>query len=114
MSYRTDDHNNPTAFTTDIAKNAGLIEGVDYVQGRSFLSGLNTYYTAKLLGDPIDITIRVIDALGFRTHAGNGRWTYINMPKFVWDSLTRELKVRTIGDMYQHEGGTAMKGLFLA
>lgn len=29
---RTDRNMNPTAFTTSVAKQAGLVEGVDYVQ----------------------------------------------------------------------------------
>src|SRR6185369_10154793 len=109
---RTDEHNNPTAFTTDIAKLAGLIEGVDYERGRPFQVGTATYYTAKLLLDPIATTLRVIDAIGFYTKAGGQRWIYIGIPKFIWDALDHATKVKVIGFMYQHEGGTAMKPLF--
>lgn len=109
---RTDAHNNPTAFTTDVAQNAGLQENVDYVQGDSFTAGLHVYYTARLLGDPIEITIRVIDKIGYQTRLGYARWTYINLPKFVWDALTHDQKRDVIGYHYQHEGGTEMRHLF--
>ena len=107
---RTDDNNNPTAFTTAIAENAKLVEGTDYVQGDSFSGGV--YYTAKLLGDPIEITKRVIDSIGFRTSNNYPRWTYINFPHFVWLSFTDQQKLDTIGFMYSQEGGTAMRHLF--
>lgn len=117
MTYRTDAHNNPTAFTTDIAKEAGLVLGTDYVQGDPFKVGESTYCTAKPLGDPVAITIRVIDAIGFYTALGSLRWEYIGMPKLVWLGLPREgikicSKRDVIGFMYQREGGTAMRSLF--
>lgn len=111
---RTDEHRNPTAFTIDIARLAGLIEGVDYERGAPFTSGTYTFYTAKLLLNPIETTLRVIDAIGFYTHAGSQRWIYIGIPKWLWDAATREQKVRVIGFMYSHEGGTEMKNLFPA
>ena len=114
---RTDENNNPAAFTTDIAQQAGLHLGVDYEQGAQFAVRMPDghqvfYYTAKILGDPIAITIRVIDAIGYYTRAGSPRWTYIALPKFVWDSLSADEKRDVIGFHYQHEGGTAMRGLF--
>jgi hypothetical protein len=110
---RTDKHNNPTAFTTDLAKQAGLVLGLDYIQGDPFTVGANTYHTAKLLLDPIKTTIEVIDAVGYVTKAGIPRWTYINLvPKFTWSELTPERKRDVIGYHYLHEGGTAMRGLF--
>lgn len=112
---RTDEHNNPTAFTTDIAKEAGLVLGTDYEAGRPFSvpgNTMKTYYTARILGDPIALTIKVIDTIGFYTSHGDIRWIYIGIPKWIWDGLTREQKVKTIGFMYSHEGGTALKGLF--
>ena len=81
---RTDDNRNPAAITTDIAKQAGLVLGTDYTQGAAFVSYAHTYYTARLLGDPVAQTIRVIDAIGYYTHAGAQRWTYIAIPAFVW------------------------------
>lgn len=45
---RTDRHSNPTAFTTDIAKQAGLVEGKDYSVGDAFGDN-GQYNTAKLL-----------------------------------------------------------------
>lgn len=114
---RTDDHNNPTAFTTDLAKEAGLIEGADYEQGDPFTVTVSdretaTLYTAKLLGDPIAVTIKVIMAVGFYTRGGQQRWSYIGIPKFVWDEISRATQIDIIGLMYQREGGTAMIPLF--
>jgi hypothetical protein len=110
--FRTDRNNNPTAFTTGVARIGGLILGKDYEQGDSFLAKFDTLYTAKLLGDPIALTIKVIDTATYYTMLGYPRWTYIAIPKFIWDSLTPELKKQVIGFQYEHEGGTAMKGLF--
>jgi hypothetical protein len=111
-TFRTDLNNNPTAFTTDIAKQAGLVLGVDYEQGDSFQAGTMTLYTAKLLGDPIEITIRVLDSIGFYTKAGAMRWSYIGIPLFIWLDLTSVQMRDVIGFMYQREGGTAMLSLF--
>ena len=108
---RTDDNNNPAAFTTDIAKQAGLVPDVDYVAGTPFPAPSNLV-TAKLLGDPVAITIRVIDAIGYYTKTGAERWVYIAIPKFVWEFLTPDQKRDVIGFHYQHEGGTAMRSLF--
>lgn len=109
---RADANNNPAAFTTAIASEAGLVFSTDYVQGDPFTVGGATYYTAKLLGDPVAITIRVIDAIGYKTKAGVERWTYISIPKFVWNSLTSDEKRDVIGYHYQYEGGIALRGLF--
>lgn len=112
---RTDSHNNPTAFTTDVAREAGLAEGTDYTRGDPFKAGNATLYTARLVGDPIAITIRVIDKLSFFTqHTNNpvSRWGYIAFPHFVWLALTLPEKRDIIGWMYQREGGTEMRGLF--
>lgn len=106
---RTDAHNNPTAFTTDIAKEAGLKEGLDYTTGAPFVAGGHTYYTAHLLGNPIDMTIRVIDKITFYTRLGTIRWIYIGIPKFIWDVLNYSGKKAVIAFMYKHEGGTEMR-----
>jgi hypothetical protein len=108
---RTDEHNNPTAFTVNIAKQAKLREGIDYEQGNVF-PDRPTFATARLLGDPILQTIKVIDALGFYTQAGIKRWDYIGMPKFIWLSLAAAEKRDVVGFMYQKEGGTLMRHLF--
>ena len=108
---RTDDNNNPAAFTTDIARQAGLVQGVDYEAGTPFPAP-STLVTAKLLGDPIEITIRVIDTIGYVTRQGVPRWTYINIPRFVWDGLDAATRRDVIGYHYKHEGGTAMRDLF--
>lgn len=108
---RTDFNNNPTAMTSDVAKQGGLELNVDYTIGTPFPAP-STLTTANLLGDPIALSIRVIDKIGYKTHAGTARWNYINMPKFIWDVLTRDQKRDVIGFHYQYEGGTAMRDLF--
>lgn len=113
MVYRTDDNNNPTAFTTDLAAEAGLVEGTDYEQGDPFTISGHQFYTAKILGNALSVTIRLIDKVGFYTTIGGVmRWIYIAIPYQVWLGLSYDWKVYTIGQMYQREGGTAMKGLF--
>lgn len=112
MGFRTDENNNPAAFTTDLAVEAELVLSVDYVQGDPFLVGTKTFYTAKLLGDPVATTIRLIDNVGFYTVMPHQRWTYMALPYKLWIDLTPKQKSYVIGVMYQNEGGTAMKGLF--
>lgn len=109
---RTDENNNPTAFTTAIAENAGLVYSIDYTQGTSFTVNGIMYFTAKILVDPIDTTIRVIDAIGFTTKSGLPRWTYIRFPHFVWLAFNRVTKRDIIGWMYENEGGETMRNLF--
>lgn len=117
QTYRTDRNNNPAAFTTDIAKQAGLIEGTDYEQGESFQAWMGAapptlLYTAKLIGDPVALTIRVINAIGYYTAKGSSRWVYIAIPHTIWAGLTSEQKRDVVGFHYQHEGGVTMRGLF--
>jgi hypothetical protein len=108
---RTDRHNNPTAFTTALAYQAGLKLDVDYYQGDKFPGNVKLY-TAGLLGDPIDLTIRVIDKVTYYTHSRTPRWDYIAIPTFLWDTLTREQRIDVIGFHYMHEGGQTLKKLF--
>ncbi len=109
--FRTDENNNPAAFTTDIAVQAGLVLNVDYVVGTQFPAP-STLHTAKLLGDPIAVTVKVIDKIGYYTHAGARRWEYIALPHFVWSALTPDQKRDVIGFHYQHEAGVTMRHLF--
>lgn len=108
---RTDRNNNPAAFTTDIARQAGLKLGVDYVVGDQFPPPSNLF-TARLLHDPVDLTIQVIDAIGYYTKVGGPRWTYISIPSELWRTLSYEQKVLAIKWHYQMEGGIELKGLF--
>jgi hypothetical protein len=108
---RTDDNNNPTAFTTGIAKEAGLRESIDFISGTPFPLP-SDLITAFLTNDPIVTTIKVIDKIGFYTSKGSQRWTYIAIPQFLWSSLTFNEKRDIIGFMYEHEGGIKMRGLF--
>ena len=109
---RADRNNNPAAFTTDIAKEAGLILGVDYIVGDVFQDN-NKLYTAKLLKDPIDLTIKVIDKITYYTRSGKTRWNYIAIPKFIWELLTYEEKKQVIKFHYRNEGGTELLKLWL-
>lgn len=111
---RTDSHNNPTAFITDLARQGGLREGLDFTIGDSFRYSPNSplLYTARLIGDPIGLTIRVIDAVGFYNHSGAQRWSYIAMPEPVWKTMSPAMKAAVIGGMYHREGGTELKKLF--
>jgi hypothetical protein len=107
--FRTDRHNNPTAMTTEFASQGGLVEGRDFVRGDSFKGpDGKTYYTAKLLGDPIDITIKAIDQGGIYTKSGQARWAYINrIPKANhWAAMTHQQKAAIVGKMYRMEGGS--------
>lgn len=110
---RTDRHNNPTAFTTDIAKTAGLTVGTDYVEGDDFKVGGVIFHTARLLHDPVGLTIKVIDKISFYTRAGSQRWIYVALPQWLWMSLTKSEKMSVIKFMYEHEGGSELKGLFV-
>lgn len=105
--FRTDRHNNPAAFTVDIAKQAGLKEGVDYTTGDPFPNNPNLK-TAKILGDPVDTTIKVIDRIGFYTQSGQPRWAYVqDLPGINnWSNLSYDQKKNIIAQMYAHEGGS--------
>jgi hypothetical protein len=111
-SFRTDRNNNPVAFTTDIAKQAGLVLDTDYTEGEPFANG--RFHTAKLLGDPIEITIRVIDRIGFFTASGTQRWAYIALPNADWNKLSFFGKREIIHMMYHQEGGKELEHLFAA
>lgn len=109
--FRTDRNNNPTAMTTDVARTAGLVEGKDYVQGDPFQTGNGqTLYTAKLLGDPIQTTIKAIDQGGFTTQSGQNRWSYTqNIPganNADWAKLNNDQKAAVVAQMYKNEGGS--------
>lgn len=109
---RTDRNNNPTAMTTDVAKSLGLVEGKDYTQGDPFQSGSGTLYTAKLIGDPIAVTIQGLDnaaqnGLGaFETASGKPRWSYIDMKDKDWLALSPDQKAEVVNQMYHQENGS--------
>ena len=108
--FRTDENNNPAAVATAVAA-MGLIEGKEWVYGEPFGDG-SGLVTAKLIGDPIALTIKLIDAVGYYTKLGLPRWNYIAIPGFDWHAKTFEQKRDIIGFHYQREGGTAMQRLF--
>jgi len=109
---RTDDHNNPTAMTTAVALLGGLILGTDFEIGEPFDVAGFEFHTARLIGNPLNLTIKVIDKIGFITKGGSPRWEYIRFPHFVWLSFEQSTKVDVIGWMYEHEGGSLMRALF--
>lgn len=99
---RTDRSNNPTAMTTDVARTLGLVEGKDYVKGDAFDNG--RYATAKLIGNPVAITIKGLDNGGFYTASGKPRWTHTAIPQSQWNSMSYEEKAGVVKQMYQKEG----------
>jgi len=101
---RTDRHNNPTAFTTEIAKQGGLVEGIDYEKGDAFPENENLF-TARLLGNPIDTTIKLIDNIGFFTEDGRQRWEHTAIEQKEWNAMSKEQKSGLIKQMYKKEGG---------
>lgn len=110
--FRTDRNRNPTAFTIDVAHEGGLVLGTDYEAGDPFEAGGRTYYTAKLLDDPLMLTQKVLRIATFYTRLHQPRWSYIAIPDFVWQILSPAQKVDVIGWMYEREAGTEMRGLF--
>jgi hypothetical protein len=110
--FRTDNNHNPTAFTIDVAKEAGLILDDDYEVGDPFEDNGRTFYTAKLLKSPVALTTQVIDILGFYTSSNQLRWSYIAIPFELWISFTQKQKEYTIGQMYIQEGGIEMTAFF--
>lgn len=111
-AMRTDRNNNPTAFTTDLAKQAGLVLGKDYVVGDKFPTG--NLYTARLVGDPVATTIKLIDKVGFLTASGQPRWTYANIPQSQWNRLTYDQKKSVVQQMYQREGNQGALNTYFA
>lgn len=106
-AMRTDRNNNPTAMTTAAAKAMGLVAGVDYAQGDSFTdSSGKTLYTAKLIGNPVQKTIKALDKGTFFTSTGQPRWTHTAIPQSQWLAMTDQQKEAVVKSMYQKEGGS--------
>lgn len=110
---RTDRNNNPTAMTTDVAKTLWLQEWVDYEVGDPFTTGSwSTLYTARLLGDPIETTIKWLDIAAndpnksaFLTGGWAPRWTHTSMTDQERASLDSAGKVAVVTEMYRREWG---------
>lgn len=108
---RTDRHNNPTAMTTDVARQFGLVEGTDFMVGDPFPDNPNLR-TATLIGNGMDTTIMALDnaaqsedMMAFFTASGQPRWSYTSVSDEEWLAKTPEQKVDFIDGMYQMEGG---------
>lgn len=108
---RADRNRNLAAITTDIAHQAGLILNKDYTLGDPFPAP-SKLVTAKFLGDPIALTLQVIDALGYYTHTGAPRWSYMSIPIELWVTFTPAQRRQTVLSHYKREGGTAFLSLF--
>jgi hypothetical protein len=111
MQMRTDRNRNPLACTTDIAKQAGLILGIDYIYGDAFPVP-SPLITARFLKDPIETSISILDRVGYYTKTGIQRWAYMAIPPELWVTFSHGQKVRAVACHYKHEGGTEMIGLF--
>lgn len=119
---RTERNNNPTAMTTDVAKMLWWELGVDYEIWDSFTTASwQTLYTAKLIGDPIETTIRLIDrwiANGidpFYRANWQWRWSYISkiwVTKDKWLKMTDAEKADVIAQMLKHEWGSMENMLY--
>lgn len=110
---RTERNNNPTAMTTDVAKMLGWELWVDYEIWDSFITASwQTLYTAKLIWDPVETTIRLIDrwiANGidpFYRANWQPRWSYISsiwITKDKWVKMSPSEKADVINQMLKHE-----------
>ena len=115
-TMRTERNNNPTAMTTDVAKSLWGVEWEDYVQWDSWTNDKwQTFYTAKLLGDPIETTIRLLDRAAetgrwaFYTKAWWQRWTHTAMSDADWLKLSPEEKQWVVLKMLKNEWGDIAK-----
>ena len=112
-TMRTERNNNPTAMITAYAKQLWGVEWVDYEIWDSFTSTdenwvTHTYYTAKLIGDPIDKTIELLDRWVANNVKQNvfSAWSYAKdlwMTNEKWKNMSREEKEALILKMLQHE-----------
>lgn len=109
-NMRTERNNNPTAMTTDVAKSLWMVEGVDYIQGDSFTTeDGKVLYTAQLIGDPIETTIKAFDNAAanwigiFYTAKWWQRWKHTAMSNDQWLAMNDEQKRQTILNMLQRE-----------
>lgn len=100
-------HNNPTAFTTDVARTGGLVEWVDYVKWDPFQWGDGrTYYTARLLWNAVDKTITTID--NYVARGSFPWWTYANkiwLTPEAWKNADYNTKVWFLQKMQVEEWG---------
>ena len=112
-TMRTERNNNPTAMTTDVAKMLWGELWVDYEIWDPFTTASwQTLYTAKLIWDPIETTIRLIDrwiANGidpFYRANWQPRWSYISkigITKEKWQQMSPAEKADIIAQMLKHE-----------
>lgn len=105
--FRTDRHRNPLAITTDVARQGGLQESVDFTQGDPFLGkDGRTYYTANILtSDPMQTMVDVFDKIGFTTQSGGNRFDYLDGRKAdaFWATLSNEQKLEEVAKQYMEK-----------
>ena len=119
---RTERNNNPTAMTTDVAKMLWWVLWVDYEIWDSFTTASGSVlYTAKLIWDPIETTIRLIDrwiANGidpFYRANWQWRWSYISkiwVTKEKWLKMSPSEKANVIAQMLKYEWGSMENMLY--
>lgn len=112
-TMRTERNNNPTAMTTDVAKMLWWVLWEDYEIWDSFVtSSWQTLYTAKLIWDPIETTVRLIDRWiengidPFYRANWQWRWSYISkiwITKEKWQQMSPSEKAEVIKKMLQYE-----------
>jgi hypothetical protein len=107
---RTERNNNPTAMTTDYAKMMWLELWVDYEIWDSFIGGDGkTYYTAKFIGDPIEMSIKAFDRWAANNVFANEWWVLWHWHLWIsnqqWLNMTDWEKREVINKILKKEWG---------
>lgn len=108
---RTERNNNPTAMTTDYAKMMWLELWVDYEIWDSFIGGDGrTYYTAKFIWDPIEMSIKAFDRWAANNVFANEWWVLWHWHLWIsnqqWLNMTDGEKREVINKILKKEWGS--------
>lgn len=107
---RTERNNNPTAMITDYAKMLWGVLWEDYEIGDSFISeSWATLYTAKLIGDPVEKTIELLDRWLAKWMNIFSGWSYaadLWLTNEVWANADEKKKREIVEKMLKHEWGS--------
>lgn len=112
---RTERHNNPTAMITSAVAKLGGVEWVDYERWDPFIGkDGRTYYTARLIWDPIEKTIELFDRGIEKWSMKNifSMWSYGNklgLTNEKWKNMDSEQKRDTVLRMLKEEWGDISK-----